>query len=48
VRGENVDTLLIVADLGSPEILNLLRVLGGIQHPPAIDTQLTVGKWNRG
>jgi hypothetical protein len=47
VRGQNVDALPVIANLRGPEILDLLGMLGGIQHAPTIDAQLAVGKRNR-
>src|SRR5262249_28843369 len=47
MRGQNVDAFPIIADLRGPEILDLLGMLGGIQHAPTIDAQLAVGKRNR-
>jgi hypothetical protein len=47
VSGEEIDALLIVADLRGPEILDLRGVLGGLHHPPAIDAQLPVGERHR-
>jgi hypothetical protein len=46
VRSQNVNAFPIIADLGGPEIADLLGMLGGIQHAPTIDAQLAVGKHN--
>jgi hypothetical protein len=48
VCGEHIDARLVVADLRGPEILDLLRMLARVQHAPAVDAQLAVGKRNRG
>src|SRR5215831_8545694 len=48
VCGENLKAPLVVADLRGPKIPDLLRVLARMQHAPAIDAQLAVGKRNRG
>jgi hypothetical protein len=43
---KSIHSRLVVADLGRPEVLDLLGILAGIQHPPAIDPKLAVGKPN--
>ena len=48
MRGQNVDAFLVIPDLRGPKLLDLLRMFGRIQHAPSIDTQLAVGKRNRG
>jgi len=47
VRSKHIDACLITADLGGPKILDLLRMLARVQHAPAVDAQLAVGKRNR-
>jgi hypothetical protein len=44
---KKVNSRLIVADLRGPEILNLLRVLNRMHHPPTIDPEFPVGKRHR-
>jgi len=48
MRGQNVDAFPVIADLRGPKILDLLGMLGRVQHAPTIDAQLAVGKRNRG
>ena len=48
VRGENINALLVIADLGAPKILDLLGMLACIQHAPATNAQLAIGKRNGG
>jgi hypothetical protein len=47
VCGQSVDAFLVIPDLCGPKILDLLGMLGRIQHAPAINAQLAVGKGNR-
>jgi hypothetical protein len=44
---EKINSLLIVADLRGPEILNLLRVLNGPCHPPTTDPEFPVSERHR-
>src|ERR1700674_4773594 len=44
---EKINSLLIIADLRSPEILNLLCVLNRIRHPPPIEPKFPVGERHR-
>ncbi len=48
VRGENINALLVIADLGAPKVLDLLGMLACIQHAPATNAQLAIGKRNGG
>jgi hypothetical protein len=44
---EKINSLLIIADLRSPEIQNLLCVLNCIRHPPPIEPKFPVGERHR-
>lgn len=44
---QKVDAGLAIADLGGPEILDLLGVLGRAHHAPTIDPERTVGQRDR-
>jgi hypothetical protein len=48
VCGQNIDAFPVIADLCGPKILDLLGMLGRIQHAPTINPQLAIGKRNRG
>ena len=48
VGGQLIHSGLIVADLGNPQLLNLLGVLERPRHPPAVHEIFPVGKRHGG
>jgi len=48
MRGEKHHPRFVVSDVRCPEFFNLLGVLGGLQHSPAIDAIAAIGKPDRG